>query len=327
MKFDVLSLGPARMDVFVNLLDHDVAQICSIDRRRCMIELGFGEKVPVQGIGWSVGGNAGNNAVGLARLGYKTGIVGAVGTGFLDQQVKDTLDREQVDTTHLQMQGDDQGLGVVINYQAERTILSHYAPARGAFPQDPAMLATWVYLTSMGEDWEEFYKQSVQWSEQTGAKIAFNPGGRQIKGDISAVLQRSELLFVNREEGNAILGANHKSQASTPKELLMSLHNFGPKVVVVTDGPDGAFVTNGQKQWFMPVIPAPVVERTGAGDAFGAGFMAAVLHGYDVGEAMRWGACNSGSVLGYIGPQQGLLTREQMQEWLKKHQDVRVKEL
>ena len=77
----------------------------------------------------------------------------------------------------------------------------------------------------------------------------------------------------------------------------------------------------------MPIVPAPVVERTGAGDAFGSGFLAAYMQGKPIEEALRWGTVNSASVLGFIGPQAGLLSPEKMQEWLVRAADVKVKEL
>ena len=84
MKYDVLSLGPARMDVFVRLPEDEVEEICSIDRKRCVIELGFGAKIAVKGISFAVGGNTGNIAVGLTRLGLKGAMAGPMGEGGPD---------------------------------------------------------------------------------------------------------------------------------------------------------------------------------------------------------------------------------------------------
>ena len=102
---------------------------------------------------------------------------------------------------------------------------------------------------------------------------------------------------------------------------------MGSKQVVITDGPAGAYSHDGGKYWYMPTMEAPVVERTGAGDAFGSGFMGAMLTGKPVEECLKWGACNSASVLGYVGPQAGLLTIEKMGEWLGKNAGVEAKEI
>jgi len=66
------------------------------------------------------------------------------------------------------------------------------------------------------------------------------------------------------------------------------------------------------------VLPVDAYERTGAGDAFGSGFLSALIHGKGMDEALLWGTCNSASVIGYTGSQKGLLKLEEMDEWLAR---------
>jgi len=310
MKYGCLSLGPARMDAFVKLPDNSVAEKCSIDRKRCIIELGFGEKISVSGVDFAIGGNAGNNAVGLARLGLKTALVGAMGNGLMDQKAMEVLRAENVDLSYVKNQGDKNGFGVVINYQEERTILSYYPDSLCCFPEDSGLSADWVYLTSMGQGYQDFYKQAVAWTAVQNTKIAFNPGTRQIKDGLNGIgeaLSKTYLLFVNREEGNDLLASDLECGP-----LARKLAELGPKIVVVTNGQAGAYCFDGTKDYFAPIIEAPVVERTGAGDAFAVGFMGAIMHGESIEEALVWGSKNSASVLGFVGPQKGLLTLDKI---------------
>jgi ribokinase len=94
---------------------------------------------------------------------------------------------------------------------------------------------------------------------------------------------------------------------------------IGPKIAVVTDGPNGAFVCDGTDTWFMPVYPdpKPPYERTGAGDAFASTFVAALDIGKTPAEAIQWAPINSMSVVQKVGAQEGLLTREQLEQLLK----------
>lgn len=308
MKYDVLSLGPARMDVFVKLPEGNVDEVCSIDRKRCMIELGFGEKIPVQSLEFAVGGNTGNNAVGLARLGLKVAMVGALGSGFSDKMVLESLQKEKVDSRFIKILPVESGFGVVINYQEERTILSYYPSMGNGFEVDSDVTSDWIYLTTAGKNYLEFYNQAISWAKQHNTKIAFNPGSRQISDkNIDNVLGKTDLLFINTEEANELL-----KRDLLPKELTQELFKLGPKIVVVTDGPAGAYCFDGQKDYFAPIIESPVVERTGAGDAFGSGFMAALIYDKSVEEALLWGSKNSASVLGFVGPQKGLLTKDKI---------------
>lgn len=327
MQYDILSLGPARMDVFVSLPEDEVTEVCSIDKKRCMIELGFGEKIPVKGVDFAVGGNAGNNAVGITRMGLTAAVIGAVGDGWTDREVIEILKKEGVETRYMEIKGGQKGFGVVINYQGERTILSYYSHSMCCWPEDSSLRARWIYLTSMGEGFEDFYKQAVDWAIVTGAQIAFNPGTRQIKKGAAALdyaYKNTKILFVNREEGADLLQVAPDTEI---RELLSGLSALGPATVVVTDGPGGTYLLADGHYYYMPIVPAKVIERTGAGDAFGSGFLAAVLRGKNWQEALRWGTVNSASVLGAIGPQAGLLTPAGMEEWIAKSGDVTVKEL
>ncbi len=329
MKYNVLSLGPARMDVFIKLPDVDVDEVCSIDRKRCVIELGFGEKIAVRGVEFAVGGNTGNNAVGLSRLGYKAAMIGSMGDSWTDNRALEILKSENVETKYVTQVPEQSGFGVVINYQEERTILSYYPTAADGFKVDNDTQADWMYLTTAGEDFELFYKQAVEWAVNHGTKIAFNPGTRQIKVGVEKLrfaYESTEVLFVNREEATALLRANLKSQIPNPKELLLGLRELGPKIVIITDGPEGTYCFDGQKYLHMPIVEAPVVERTGAGDAFGSGFLAAYMQNKPLEECLKWGTANSASVLGYIGPQAGLLNKDKMNEWLLKAESVKVEE-
>lgn len=327
MKYDVLSLGPARMDCFVKLPEDEINEVCSIDKKRCMIELGFGEKIAVKGIDFAIGGNAGNNAVGLTRLGFKTAIIGAIGDGWTDKQALEILKNEGVETKYMEMKPGQNGFGVVINYQGERTILSYYSHALCGFPDDPELDAGWVYLTSMGEGYADFYRQAVDFATRRGAKIAFNPGTRQLKAglqELKYAYEAAEILFVNKEEAEDLLGQESGSEI---KSLLTKLLEIGLKLAIITNGMDGTYAYDGKRFVHMPIVPAKVVERTGAGDAFGAGFLAAHISGRSIDEALVWGTVNSASVLEHVGPQAGLLDVSGMQSRAAANGEIKPEEI
>jgi sugar/nucleoside kinase (ribokinase family) len=327
MKYDVLSLGPYRMDVFVKLPDDEVTEICSMDKKRCMIELGFGEKIAVDSMDFAIGGNAGNNAVGLTRLGLKVALIGAVGDGWTDERATEVLKQEGVETKYVEVKRGQKGFGVVINYQGERTILSYYSQSLCCWPADETLEASWVYLTSMGHGFEDFYKQAVEWAKAHGAKIAFNPGTRQIKAGLDGLrfaYEATDILFVNKEEGEELLGWQSSPDI---KGLLVGLSKIGPRVVIVTNGPDGTYSYDGTSFKHMPIVPAEVIERTGAGDAFGSGFLGAFIAGKSVEDALRWGTVNSASVLEHVGPQAGLLKPDGLSGWIEKTREVLLEEI
>ena len=101
---------------------------------------------------------------------------------------------------------------------------------------------------------------------------------------------------------------------------MKSLADLGPKIVVVTDGPAGAYAHDGKSAWFMPPYPDPKLpyERTGAGDAFSSTFVVALCLGLRVEDALRWAPINSMSVVQYVGAREGLLTRYKLEKYLSE---------
>ena len=127
--------------------------------------------------------------------------------------------------------------------------------------------------------------------------------------------QNTEIFFCNKEEAQQIL---HTQEQDIPT-LIRSIRELGPTIPVITDGPKGAYTVDTDDQaWHMPMYPdpAPPVDRTGAGDSFSSTFTAAIILGKDPSEALSWGPINSMSVVQYVGAQEGLLTRENLEEFL-----------
>jgi len=127
------------------------------------------------------------------------------------------------------------------------------------------------------------------------------------------------VVILNREEAVLVGGGNHEDM----HDLFNHLHALGPRIVVITDGPDGAYASDGHNRYKMPLYPdagAPV-DRTGAGDAFASTFVAALAKGLSIEDALRWAPINSMSVVQKVGAQEGLLTDEQLMHFLSQAPD------
>ena len=319
-NFDLLSIGDCTIDVFMTPMESET--ICRIDTKECLIAFSYGDKIPVKNLEFSIGGNAGNNAVGTRRLGVSTGIVLTLGADNVGDMVVKKLQDEAVDTTYvIQQPSTSSNYSTIINYSGERTIFVYHAPRSYEFPvQLP--VPPWVYLTSMGESFRPFYIHMVDWIKKNPqVKLAFNPGSWQMRAnldDIKDVMALTYIIFVNREEAEKLTGLTESTKKE--RDLLVALSKLGPKICVITDGSRGSFAydsVNG-KFFSVGVLPVDAYERTGAGDAFGSGVLAALIHGKPLEEALVWGTCNSASVIGYTGSQRGLLKFEEMDSWLTR---------
>ena len=88
---------------------------------------------------------------------------------------------------------------------------------------------------------------------------------------------------------------------------------------MITDGPDGAYASDGDNRFKMPNYPdpAPPFERTGAGDSFASCFVAALAKGATLEAALLWAPINSMSVVQHVGAQEGLLSAKEIDYYLR----------
>lgn len=324
-KKQLIVIGSARVDAFLSLPEDRANRHCDLDDKKCVIELSYASKIPLQAVEFLVGGNGANVAVGTKRLGINSVLIAEVGTGPMGDHTMDELKKEIDVSLVSQQDGVPAGFGAVIVYQGERTILSYYPPVTPKFPADTCG-AEWAYLTSTGERFADYYEDVYKWLKSCNPKLAFNPGGRQIKKGaqwLKKYLEATELLILNREEGEAI--ADLSGTFGKEKVLIDALREFGPRMVVVTDGTNGSFAFDGEKYVHCGILPIDGVERTGAGDASSAAMLASLIQGKSMGEALLRATINSASVIGYFGPQPGLLREDQMPEWIERARSCEVK--
>lgn len=311
--------GSARVDAFLEVPEDRAQQICDIDHQGCFILLSYAAKIPLHSSTYLIGGNGANVAVGTKRLGIESYLVAELGCGMMADFASKELEKE-IDLKYVtQSEGVKEGFGAVIVYQGERTILSYYPPQEPQFP-DNLSESEWAYLTSIGENFELFFDKVHGWLEGNSTKLAFNPGGRQIKMGkewLSKYLQKTELLLVNREEGEQI--AEIKNTHGNEKHLLDLLQSLGAKQVVVTDGMNGSFAKDFSGTYYQcGVLPIDSIERTGAGDSYSTGCLSALMKGKSLAEGMLWGTINAASVVGYVGPEPGLLHERMLHEWIDR---------
>ncbi len=317
--YDVLSVGDSAADVFIRLSDAHI-RIWEDDHGHWM-DLPFGGKVPFEyAVTVDAGGNAANVAVGLARLGLSTAIAAHVGNDQIGHTMQAALAHEGVDT-HLVRFDPTQpsNRNFVLWFGPDRTILVRHQLFDYHWAHlSPREVPRWLYLSSVGSDAAEYYDQIAAWLDaEPSVRFAFQPGTFQIAQGVAAMrglYRRASLLICNREEAVEIGGGDH----ARVDELLDSLHRLGPEIVVVTDGPDGAYASDGSRRYRVPAYPDPVPpkERTGAGDAFSSALVAALIKGLPLEAALSWAPVNAMSVVQEVGSQAGLLGESQLRKYL-----------
>ncbi len=320
-NLDVLAVGDVVTDAFIKLFDEEERVEHRADGN--WLAIPFGTKVPFdhKEIIPAVG-NASNASVAFSRLGLKSGLVANIGSDEQGREILAALHKAGVDARFVHINHDKQSnYHYVLWYKEERTILIKHEDYEYHWPHFRISdIPKWIYFSSVSEHALDYHDQLASWLDgHLPVKLAFQPGTFQIKAGakrLKRIYERSEILTVNREEAAQISGGKHNDI----HDLFDKLHALGPKIVVISDGHDGAYASDGEKRFKMPIYPdpKPPFERTGAGDAFTSTFVAAIMHGADIEGALLWAPINAMSVVQKVGAQAGLLNVREVEHLLRE---------
>ncbi|MDO8470391.1 MAG: carbohydrate kinase family protein [bacterium] len=313
--FDCISIGDTQHDVFLEVEER--AKLFK-DGENTYLGLAFPEKFPVKKYTTVTAvGNAANAAVGASRLGLKTAFYTVLSDDHIGKEEYEVFEKEKISTKFIQWDKKRRSnFSAVLNYKGDRTILVHHEQRDYDLPDLPA--ASWVYFSSVASEHATLHSQIASYIKASGAKLAFNPGSHQLHDGLQGlkdILEVAHVFFVNKKEAQELTQNNTTDE----KTLLQLLSKEGPSIVVMTDGVRGSFSFDGTNFYKLDIVHVPLVEMTGAGDAYAVACMASLAHGQPISEGMRWGAMNSASVIQYIGAREGLLTKENMEKSLKEH--------
>lgn len=330
-QYDVIAVGDATIDTFLQIKEGRIHTRLENGKK----ELCFphGEKILVDDCQLLLGGIACNIAVGLSRAGFRVALVAETGDDEFAKTIFAGLEKEKVDISHvIKTPGAHASFSVSISADLDRTLFVHHVPRRHLF-SFTNISANWVYLASMGESWHEAYNSVLDFVRDTKTKLAFTPGTTQLRTideHVLKVLPVADILFVSKTEAEKIIAAAKKKAIDnlSSEVLLEELQKLGSKTVVITDGARGSYALNSDgKKYFLHTISPHPVEPTGAGDSYASGFLAAIMSGESIPEAMRWGTINATSVIAKVGAQTGLLTREEIKGQLLQNPTFQTREL
>lgn len=316
MKLDFLAVGESQRDVFY-LID-EATLSCQINKERCLLCLEYSDKIPVRHVvKVPAAGNSANAAVGAARLGLKTALMSWIGNDHAGRHLREELKKEKVDLKYLVTDRQHPtSEATILSYQGEKTQLVYFQPRVHRFPALPP--ARCLYYSAVGLKHAACDAQVKKYLHANPKTFfVFQPGTTHIRSGLEVnkpLLTTSDLFILNKEEAQQLLGDGERTICN----MLEGFHKLGAKMVIITDGKNGADAYDGATHWHMPAFDGTLVETTGAGDSFACAAAVALLKNKPLDEALRWGTANAWSVIQQIGPQKGLLNVTQMRRTLKK---------
>lgn len=289
----------------------------------------YGAKIKSEEVFFNFGGGACNTAATFAKLGLSVAVNCKVGNDDDGKSIINNLKKLGINTDLIKIDDHKKtgfSLVVVNKKDGDRVIFKYKGASDSLEVKEESLNKTeWIYLTSLAGNWEEDLDKINDIIKNKKIKLAWNPGAVQIsagKNKLEKLLENTEILIINKDEAielvqgdeNAKLDYNEINDVIVLSKIIK---NWGPKVVVITDGQNGAYLFSGDKNiLYSPATSKNSLDSTGAGDAFGSALVGGYILNNDLEIALKYGIINSGNVVNEYGAQNGVLGKEEIEERL-----------
>ena len=306
INIKILTFGGASQDVFLSgKAIHAKRDVRNADY---VEQFPLGDKIEVEEVTFDTGGGATNAAVTFGRQGFEVGFVGKVGHDPAGLEVVRALGRENILTNRVVVDArlNTQYSTILLTPKGERTILIYRGASHDLKPGDIAidrLEADWFYITSLAGNLDLLAKL-LKYAHKRGILVAIDPGQDELRQakKFKKLLPYIAVLKANAQELAELFGG------STLRETVTLANGVCP-YVVGTDGQNGSYALHNGKLYQAGIYQkVKVVDRTGAGDAFGSGFVAAIAQGETIETALSLGSANETGVVQKVGAKTGILT-------------------
>ncbi len=321
MKYDVITLGSATQDVFMSS-----GELKEIDNEKFITKKGLcvplGSKMFMDDVFFAMGGTGTNAAVTFAKQGLKTSFLGGIGKDLPAKGVKDELLENGVllDLTK-EMEEYPTAFSLILSLpNVGRSILKKEGACHFYKKEDidfEKLKTKWFYAGSLSSESHKLLKPIVDYAFENNIKVAVNPAGdTQLTtgaDELRSMLDKIDILILNQEECARLTGVDFDEE----EKIFEKLNEIAKGIIVMTKGPDGVIVSDGKNKYIAGIPESEMVDRTGAGDAFGSAFVAGYMENGDIEHAIQLGTANATGVLQEMGAARGLLKKGDWGPWEK----------
>ncbi|OGM98751.1 MAG: hypothetical protein A2915_04705 [Candidatus Yanofskybacteria bacterium RIFCSPLOWO2_01_FULL_41_34] len=315
--YDIVSIGSTTRDVFINADNFRSANMPDFSTGKALC-FPLGSKIEIYKIVFTSGGGGTNTAVTFAKQGLATACIGVIGNDLNGQEILNELEKEGIETKYFQKHDDDFTAYsvILVDSLGERTILSykgegqHFDVNKIAFGQ---LQTKWLFLDSLGGHYN-LLEQAVNWAVANNIKLAINPGGKELDHGLEKLkplLRNFLIVIMNQEEAARLTGIDYNEE----EEIFKFMDEIIGGIFVMTKGPEGVVVSDGKNVYQAGVPDSPIVERTGAGDAFSSGFISEYIRSGDISKAIQFATANASSVVTQYGAKAGILKKDDWGPW------------
>ncbi|MGE0023795.1 MAG: carbohydrate kinase family protein [Hyphomicrobium sp.] len=345
----VLTVGGAMIDTIAIIASSAIERMVLLNAEASFLLLEEGRKTEALEVSMHCGGGAINTAVAFARLGLDCAVIAKLGQDRRAEQILAALEGEGISPRWVsRVSSAPTGSSVLVSshdrnaavftFRGANTLLTPQDLADSAFDVDL------VYIANLSNEAVDCFPVLIEKAKRAAAKVAANPGIRQLHGRggaFRAALPQLDILALNRREADEVVplidrghpngdapldftggvaapalaerGFKYESLRMSVRSFCCALLAGGVGTVVLTDGRGGAFAATGNRLFYCPAHEAEVAGTAGAGDAFVATFAAYLAGGAGPDTALRAASVNAASVLGTVDTQTGLLKRTDLE--------------
>lgn len=346
--FDVITIGSATMDVFVECDDANIVSVSTKDKKSDFLSYPYGYKMEVSAFASNVGGGGVNTALNFSNLGFEASAICKIGDDIYSRGVLDALGKSSLNLDNI-IQDNTVSTGfsiILLSFQGDRTVLAQRGAnatlKKSEINFNAIKQAKFLYIAPLSGESNRVLTSIVEFAEENNVKVCFNAGTTSIKRGfeyIKKIIDTAEVVVMNKEEASMCTKIevrpdtreeNFSKELIHPdlKEMLKKLKVGKEQIIVITDGKNGAYAYDGDSFYQCDNFPAKVVSTLGAGDSFSSTFCAALSKtGSNIGKSLMYAAVNSASVVSHFGASEGFLTFDEIEQRLKENPDFTFKTL
>ncbi len=303
----ILTVGSATLDLFFQ--SNNFPEINDGMR----LSLAYGGKYVADSFDLAFGGGGANTAVSFSRQGFETYCWAKIANDWAGKHILENLKNENVDLQLIQKDSDRTTTSaILLGKDRERTIITYRGEndnlildekVKNVFNQ-----VSWLYFADLARASKENKLSWLKTMKKNGIKQLITLSGDEYKKGIDYLdeyFEYADIFIVNAHELADIWGGD---APDLDLEKTNYAKKLGLKMLVVTYDINGSWAYTQDKIYHQPIVKVDeVADTTGAGDAFGAGFLGEYIRTNSIPKALQFAAKNSSSVISHISTQKGLL--------------------
>lgn len=300
--YDLISIGNISIDLF---FAGD-----SLTFKDSRFQLAVGGKYFVNQFHTSIGGGGANVAVGAAKHGLRTAVLGTIGNNPFKKMILQMLESHKVSPNLCSFEDDYYNISsILLTKNGERSIIHYSTPQRNILRKAASIKhlieAKMVYLGNLPDVSLAERELTLNICNKNHVLTVVNLGVsdcRRHKHQLGSFLRKVDVLIVNGHEFAELVKAQYKDIHFKENVVKWYAPQLEDKIVIITEGENGSFGYSDNKVYQQKAFKAEkIVDTTGAGDAYTASFIAEYFKTGDIEKAMEKGAKYASTILAKIG--------------------------